>query len=167
MIDNINGAPDYGDEPPFACSTVAMVDGDAYACSGTPGHAGRHTFHLFADEPPARYALVEQMGFRRTYGTIRETEFCGKPMLEVTSLETGAVQLAAPESLYQVTWLTRAQAESATRTGSHSPAALSAAIAGDLASWGAGDEYGDDDGERDTARRMDALDEAARMEAGL
>jgi len=97
-------------------------------------------------EPGQRYALVEQMGFRRTYGTVRETEFCGKPMLEVTSLETGAVCLTAPESLYQVTWLTRQQAESATRTGSHSPRALSAAIADDLASWGADDEYGDDDG---------------------
>jgi hypothetical protein len=28
-------------------------------------------------------------------------------------------------------------------------------------------DYADDDGERDTARRMDALDEAARLEAGL
>lgn len=93
------------------------------------------------DDAPLRYALVEQMGFRRTYGTVRETEFLGRPMLEVTSLETGAVCLAAPESLYQLTWLTRDQAESATRTGSHSPATLSAAIADDLASWGSDDEY--------------------------
>lgn len=91
-------------------------------------------------QPELRYALVEQMGFRRTYGTVRETEFCGKPMLEVTSLETGAVHLAAPESLYQVTWLSREQAERATRTGSHSPAALTAAVADDLASWGDEDD---------------------------
>jgi hypothetical protein len=104
--------------------------------------AGMQAARMLAPEPELRYALVEQMGFRRTYGTIRETEFLGKPVLEVTSLETGAVSLAAPESLYALTWLTRQQAEQATRTGSHSPAALSAAIAEDLASWGADDEYG-------------------------
>jgi hypothetical protein len=135
--------------------------------------------HALEPEPaePLRYALVEQMGFRRTYGTIRETEFCGRPMLEVTSLETGAVHLAAPESLYQLTWLTRAQAEAATRTGSHSPAALSAAIADDLASWGADDEYGTDEGKDDgmsAAERdehadlhgfaLDAADEARDLE---
>ena len=161
----VSGAalPDWADvEPRIRDAWSAVEDGVIIGLG-----AMRQELPLDEPKPAERYALVEQMGFRRTYGTVRETEFCGRPMIELTSLETGAVALVAPESLYQVTWLTRAQAESATRTGSHSPAALSAAIADDLASWGADGEYGDDDGERDTARRMDALDEAARLEAGL
>lgn len=78
-------------------------------------------------EPGPRYALVEQMGYRSVTGTVRETEFCGRPMLEVTDMETGHVRLVGGESLYQVTWLTRDQAERATRTGSHAVAAISAA----------------------------------------
>ncbi len=157
-----------------AYRTCAEQLRDAIADLATPT---AQDFDDAADEIAGRrYALVEQMGFRRTYGTVRETEFLGKPMLEVTNLETGAVSLAAPESLYALTWLTRQQAEAATRTGSHSPKALSAAIAGDLASWGAGDEYGDDgkdDGvsqaERDEYDRegeflLDAADEARDLE---
>lgn len=44
MIDDINAEPDYGDEPPFACSSVAVLDGEAFACGGTPGHAGKHRY---------------------------------------------------------------------------------------------------------------------------
>ena len=44
MIDNINAEPDYGDEPPFACLFVAVHDGEAFACGGTPGHAGKHRY---------------------------------------------------------------------------------------------------------------------------
>jgi hypothetical protein len=58
VIDNINAVPDYGDEPPFACSTVAVVDGDAYACSGTPGHAGKHTFPVSRDNEAPESAAV-------------------------------------------------------------------------------------------------------------
>jgi hypothetical protein len=76
------------------------------------------------NEPAARYALVEQMGYRHVTGTVRETQFCGRPMLELTSLETGAVQLIAAESLYALTWLTRDQAERAAKAGAHSPAAI-------------------------------------------
>src|SRR5262249_49767766 len=45
VIDDINAAPDYGDEPPIACSSSIMtVDGARFACGGTPGHGGKHTF---------------------------------------------------------------------------------------------------------------------------
>jgi hypothetical protein len=126
---------------------------------------------LPGSHPALRYALVEQMGFRRTYGTVRETEFAGKPMAEVTPLDGTSVRLAAPESLYQVTWLTRDQAERGTGTGAHAVAAIGSGRAPLVGPWGAeyfddGGTDGDDDGERDTARRMDALDEAARLEAG-
>jgi hypothetical protein len=57
-----------------------------------------------------RYALVEQMGHRATTATVREVTFCGAPMLEVTDLKTGSVHLAAPQSLYEVTWLTEDEA---------------------------------------------------------
>jgi hypothetical protein len=77
-----------------------------------------------APEPEERYALVEQMGYRHVTGTVRETQFCGRLMLELTSLETGAVQLISGESIYALTWLTRDQAERATKTGAHSPAAI-------------------------------------------
>jgi len=71
---------------------------DAYAAAAEPTPAGR-------------YALVEQMGYRRVTGTVRETEFCGRPMLEVTDLRDGTVRLVGAESLYQVTWLSEAQAK--------------------------------------------------------
>jgi hypothetical protein len=127
------------------------------------------------DDAPLRYALVEQMGFRRTYGTVRETEFVGKRMLEVTSMVLGSVQLVAPESLYQVTWLTREQAESATRTGSHSPAALPAANPNPWGDYGADDypDEGKDDGMSAAERgehadlhgfALDAADEAHDLE---
>jgi hypothetical protein len=89
------------------------------------------------DDAPLRYALVEQMGFRRAYGTVRETELVGKKMLEVTELGTGQVRLVGGDSLYQVTWLTRDQAERG--AGVHAVAALPAA---DLAPWGV--EYFDE-----------------------
>lgn len=66
------------------------------------------------DEPepaePKRYALVEQMGHRSTIASIRETTFAGKPMIEMTAVKTGAVHLVAPESLYEITWITEADA---------------------------------------------------------
>jgi hypothetical protein len=63
----------------------------------------------------ARYALVEQMGYRSTTGTVREMTFCGAPMLEVTDLKTGSVHLLSPQSLYEVTWLTEAEARQRTK----------------------------------------------------
>lgn len=60
---------------------------------------------------PARYALVEQMGHRSVTGTVRELTFVGRPMLEVTDLRDGQVRLVGAESLYQVTWISREQAE--------------------------------------------------------
>jgi hypothetical protein len=69
VIDNINAEPDYGDEPPFACSSVAVFDGNAFACGGTPGHADKHRYliewdsqgALAAQEPhaaPGQWQLV-------------------------------------------------------------------------------------------------------------
>ncbi len=86
----------------------------------------------------AKYALVEMMGYRRLAGTVAEVQFLGKPMLEVHALDTGTTQLVSAESLYQLTWMTRDQAERATRTGAHSPAALTAAVTDDIASWDGG-----------------------------
>ena len=142
-------------------------------------------FDRAAEELVERYALVEQMGYRQVIGTVREITFLGKAVLEVTALDTGAVRIIGGigEGLYQLTWMTRDQAERAIRTGAHSVAAQRAAIEADYASWDdpstsqlaaeedrEADEINaqdaDDDGERDTARRMDALDEAARLEAG-
>ena len=70
----------------------------------------RRIDELDAQAEPVRYALVEQMGHRSTIASIRETTFCGKPMLEVTSLKDGSVHVVAPESLYEVTWLTESDA---------------------------------------------------------
>ena len=84
-------------------------------------------------EPAGRYALVEMTDFRRVIGTVAETQFCGRPMLEVLSLETNAVQLVGPESIYALTWMTKDQAERATRTGAHSRAAIAAADAEEFA----------------------------------
>lgn len=61
-------------------------------------------------KPITRHALVEQMGHRATTGTVRETTFLGEPMLEVTDLLSGRVHLVSPKSLYEVTWLTEAEA---------------------------------------------------------
>lgn len=91
-------------------------------------------------EPEPRYALVEQMGYRQVAGTVRETEFCGRPMLEVTALDGSGTRLVSPDGLYQVTWLTREQAGRA--AGLHRPAI--AAPARDA--W-AGSGYDDEDGE--------------------
>lgn len=59
---------------------------------------------------PKRYALVEQMGHRSTVGSVRETTFAGKQMLELTDMKTGRDHLISPESLYEVTWLTEDEA---------------------------------------------------------
>lgn len=61
-------------------------------------------------KPAVRYALVEQMGHRATTGTVREVTFLGEPMLEVTDLLNGHVHLVSPKSLYEVSWLTEAEA---------------------------------------------------------
>jgi hypothetical protein len=107
---------------------------------------------------PERYALVEMLGYRRVVGAVTETEFCGRPMLEVRPIPSGSVQLVGPDSLYQLTWLTRDQAELATRTGAHSPAAIGSGRpvdhTGDPDPW-AGDPLGDDE---DAARDMAAED---------
>lgn len=65
--------------------------------------------------PPVRFALVEQMGHRSTVGAVRETTFCGRPMLGVTDLRHGSEHLVAPESLYEITWLTEDEARQRSR----------------------------------------------------
>lgn len=125
-------------------------------------------------EPELRYALVEQMGHRSTIATIQETTFCGKPMLELTNLKTGAVHLAAPDSLYEITWLTEADARA--RAKPWTPAAITA---GNPNPWGAygADDYDDDDGrddgmsqaekddyDRESEAILDAQDEADELE---
>lgn len=62
-------------------------------------------------EDGQRFALVEQMGYRSLTGAVRETQFCGRPMLEVTPLDDSPGRLIGAESLYSLTWLTREQAE--------------------------------------------------------
>lgn len=119
-----------------------------------------------------RYALVEQMGFRRVYGTVRETELVGKKMLEVTELGTGQVRLVGGDSLYQVTWMTRDQAESAAITGTRAVAAIDAARpighvnlsgADPFGAWGDGD---DDESARELAAEGNAtaMSDAERAE---
>jgi len=68
-----------------------------------------------ADAEALRYALVEQMGHRATVATIRETTFCGKQMIEATDLKGGGTSLISPESVYEITWLTEADALARTR----------------------------------------------------
>jgi hypothetical protein len=46
VIDNINAEPDYGDEPPAACSSRVFLGRDGFACGATPGHAGKHGYRL-------------------------------------------------------------------------------------------------------------------------
>jgi len=46
VIDDINAEPDYGDEPPLACSSRVFLGHDSFACGGTPGHAGKHDYRL-------------------------------------------------------------------------------------------------------------------------
>jgi hypothetical protein len=43
---NINAEPDYGDEPPAACSSRVFLGRDGFACGATPGHAGKHGYRL-------------------------------------------------------------------------------------------------------------------------
>lgn len=69
MTDDINAQPDYGDEPPFACSSVAVLDGEAFACGGTPGHAGKHRYLIdwngqgdLAEPKPARELAADPFG---------------------------------------------------------------------------------------------------------
>lgn len=60
---------------------------------------------------PARYALVEQMGYRHDIAAVREVTFAGKQMIELTRLDDPtAVRLISPDSLYGITWLTEAEA---------------------------------------------------------
>lgn len=88
-------------------------------------------------EPKAaeRYALVEQMGHRATVAAVRETTFCGEPMLEVTNLRTGSVHIVSPKSLYEVSWLTEEDARQRAK-----PWTAAAITAGSAIAWGAGDD---------------------------
>ena len=79
------------------------------------------------DDAPLRYALVEQMGHRATVASIRETTFAGKPMIEMTAVKTGAVHLVAPESLYEITWLSESDALARAQGVSWTAVALPAA----------------------------------------
>lgn len=117
-------------------------------------------------EPGQRYALVEQMGFRRVYGTVRETELVGKKMLEVTELGTGQVRLVGGDSLYQVTWLTRDQAERG--AGVHAVAAITGTASGAGIGWGgvlAGaddeNEFDDDDHADRCADSLEGIEDRA------
>jgi hypothetical protein len=130
-------------------------------------NCGRKLQQLLADYTQAvegaplveqeRFALVEQMGFRRVYGTVRETELVGKKMLEVTELGTGQVRLVGGDSLYQVTWLTRDQAESAAITGTRAVAVGSLANDRAIAGWADDDDDADDDDHAD--RCADSLED--------
>lgn len=77
------------------------------------------------DDAPLRYALVEQMGHRSTVATIRETVFAGKQMIEATDLKGGGQSLISPESIYEITWIT--EADAIARTTPWTPVALPAA----------------------------------------
>lgn len=87
-----------------------------------------HGHDMAAAEPPAAepvlYAKVEQMGYRSRTGTVRETEFAGRKMLELTLIPAGTVHLVSPDSIYEITWMSRDQAERLTGTGAHAPAAI-------------------------------------------
>ena len=116
---------------------------DAYP----PGHFGHDRAHEALDkadriqpsqpEPQLRYALVEQMGHRSTIATIRETTFAGKQMIEAVDLKGGGTSLISPESIYEITWIT--EADAIARTAPWTPPALTA---GNPNPWGA---YGADD----------------------
>ena len=102
-----------------------------------------------AAEPAARYALVEQMGHRATVATVRETTFCGAPMLEVTDLKAGSVHLVSPQSLYEITWLNEDQARQRTKpwTATALPAADPWSTAeSDLDDAGSDADEGNDNG---------------------
>lgn len=102
-----------------------------------------------------RYALVEQMGHRATVAAVRETTFCGKAMLEVTDLKAGSVHLVAPESLYEVTWLTEDEARRRAR-----PWTAVALPAADP--WGVSESDEDDD---ESARELAEEGNAVAMSA--
>lgn len=88
-----------------------------------PGTAADHDGS--APEPPKRYALVEQMGYRHDIAAVREVTFAGKQLIELTRLDDpAAVRLISPDSLYGITWLTEAEARS--RSKSWTAAALPA-----------------------------------------
>jgi len=91
-------------------AVAQQADADSAAAAGT--------------EPATRYARVEQMGYRSRVCTISETELAGRKMLRLTVLQTGTIHDISPDSIYEITWLTRAQAEQYTRTGAHAPAAI-------------------------------------------
>src|ERR1700722_18203851 len=64
----------------------ACVDGATAGAQETPAPAKEPV-------PVLRYALVEQMGWRATLGTVREIQFLGKPALEVTPLDGGPTRV--------------------------------------------------------------------------
>jgi hypothetical protein len=101
------------------------------------------------DGPQAdvRYALVEQLGHRSTVAAVRETTFCGTPMLEVTDLKTGSVHLVSPQSLYEITWLTEDEAQRRSKPWT--------AVALPAAAWPADDE--DDESAREMAEEGNAV----------
>lgn len=112
-------------------------------------------FDRAAEAIDERYALVEQMGYRQVIGTVREITFLGHACLEVTGLETGSTRIIGGigEGLYQLTWMTRDQAERATRTGAHSVAAIAFADA---------EEFAEADGD-ESARELAAEGNAMAM----
>lgn len=101
----IEDEPHVGFSPQRASKALADI-----ADAATPT---AEDFDAAAGTPaiePLRYALVEQMGHRATTASVRETTFLGEPMLETTGLLNGRVHLVSPKSLYEVTWLTEAEA---------------------------------------------------------
>jgi hypothetical protein len=133
--------------------------------------AGATSVELWLAEHPAgedaagtelatRYAKVEQMGYRSRVCVVSETELAGRKMLRLTVLATGTIHDISPDSIYEITWLTRAQAEQATRTGAHAPAAIGPGRTADDDDdpW-RGDPLGDIDEDREQhARDMAAED---------
>lgn len=129
----------------FEAARAIASEAHGLAVSRWSGRVDADGEERLPDDAPLRYALVEQMGYRQVWGTVTETVFCGRPMLEVTALETGQVQLIAAESLYALTWCTKDQAERATRTGAHAAPAITASPD----PWGVSVSDEDDEGDGD------------------
>lgn len=123
--------------------------------------------------PIERYALVEQMGHRATTGTVREVTFLGEPMLEVTDLLNGSVHLVSPKSLYEVSWLTEAEARQQVKPWTATAIGAAPPRGWDDTPYDADPDEGKDDGmtaaerdqyDRDAEFRLDAADEARDLE---
>lgn len=151
----VSGAalPEWDDQEPAIRQAWSAAEDGVITGLGLPraGDLADDAYRLTAagqpraDAEAPRYALVEQMGHRSTVAAVRETTFCGKPMLEMTELSRGGVHLVSPDSLYEVTWLTEDEARN--RAKPWTAVAISAASPDP---WG-DDEDVEDAGDQDPA----------------